>query len=65
MLSGADKYRGLFVYSGYATIEGLTIEDAVALGGGRGAGLGGALFVADDAADGGRPRTSRSMTSAS
>ena len=49
-LSGADKCWGLFVYSGNVTIEGLTIENAVAkggagsagsAGGGGGAGLGG------------------------
>lgn len=55
-LSGDDKYRGLFVYSGSVRIENLTISQAVAQGGkggnggtnyagGGGAGLGGALFV--------------------
>jgi hypothetical protein len=49
-LDGADAYRGLFAYSGAATIENLTIEKAVAeggAGGGGGAGLGGGLLVAN------------------
>ncbi len=71
-LSGADKYRGLFVYSGYVTIENLTIENAVAkggaggeVGGGGGAGLGGGLFVADNSTGGAARRTSPWMTSSS
>ena len=38
MLSGADAFRGLFVYSGKTTIENLTIENAVAQGGAGGLG---------------------------
>ncbi|MGX9393839.1 autotransporter-associated beta strand repeat-containing protein [Nitrobacteraceae bacterium UC4446_H13] len=55
VIDGAGTYRGLFVYSGSARIENLTIQNAVAqggkggdsgaYGGGGGAGLGGALFV--------------------
>jgi hypothetical protein len=59
-LDGGDSYRGLFVYAGDVTIENLTIQNAVAVGGagayggdnassgggGGGAGLGGGLFVA-------------------
>ncbi|MBN9003072.1 MAG: hypothetical protein J0H75_13755, partial [Rhizobiales bacterium] len=55
VIDGAGTYRGLFVYSGTARIENLTIQNAVAQGGkggdaggfagGGGAGLGGALFV--------------------
>ena len=54
VLSGGGSYRGLFVYSGSAQVQDLTIADAVAQGGkggdgtpggGGGAGLGGALFV--------------------
>ena len=53
-INGANTYRGLFVYSGSATVQDLTITNAVAKGGdggeggwsgGGGAGLGGALFV--------------------
>ena len=55
-LNGADAYRGLFAYSGKATIENLTIKSAVALGGagslGGGGGLGGGLFVANNSAEG-------------
>ena len=61
-LSGADEFRGIFVYSGDVTIENLLIEDAVAKGGnggagggGGGAGLGGGLYLADDSADGAAP----------
>ena len=43
-LGGANGYPGLFAHSGVTTIENLTIENAVAEGGG--AGLGGGLFVA-------------------
>ena len=58
VLNGDDKYRGLFAYSGQATIDNLTIENAVAEGGagasagGGGAGLGGGLFIADNSAGG-------------
>jgi hypothetical protein len=55
-LDGAGAYRGLFAYSGVTTIENLTIEHALAIGGaggsnrggagGGGGGLGGGLFVA-------------------
>ncbi|CAM8630873.1 hypothetical protein MCEMSEM18_02962 [Comamonadaceae bacterium] len=53
-LSGASKYRGLFVASGNWAINNLTIQQTLALGGkggdggrwsGGGAGLGGGLFV--------------------
>jgi outer membrane autotransporter protein len=56
-LSGGGEHRGLFVYSGTASIENLTITGTQAKGGdgqlpgglfagsGGGAGLGGALFV--------------------
>ncbi|MBO9663572.1 hypothetical protein [Dokdonella sp.] len=53
-LDGGGVARGLFVYSGTATIRNLAIRQAVAhggkgrAGGGAGAGLGGALFVATD-----------------
>lgn len=53
-LDGNDVARGLFVYSGTATLRKLTVRHAVAQGGrgssggGGGAGLGGALFVATD-----------------
>jgi len=39
--NGAGAFRGLFAYSGAATIENLTIYDAVAQGGGGGEGIGG------------------------
>ena len=42
VLSGADTYRGLFVYSGKTTIENLTIENAVAQGGGAASATGAA-----------------------
>jgi hypothetical protein len=54
-LDGLNTQRGLFVYSGDATIENLTIKNAKAVGGaggsafvagGGGAGLGGGLLVA-------------------
>jgi glycosyltransferase involved in cell wall biosynthesis len=52
-LDGGGLYRGLFVYAGDVTVQGLTIADARAVGGtggtgggGGGAGLGGGLFVA-------------------
>lgn len=55
VIDGGGQYRGLFVYSGSALIENLTIRNAVTQGGkggdgafsggGGGAGLGGALFV--------------------
>jgi hypothetical protein len=51
-LSGANQYEGFFVYQGNVTVENLTIEDALAVGGagvsggGGGAGLGGGLFIA-------------------
>jgi hypothetical protein len=55
-LSGANTYRGLFIYDGNVTVESLTIANAKAVGGaggtaavgagGGGAGLGGAIFVA-------------------
>ncbi|WP_287460225.1 hypothetical protein [Accumulibacter sp.] len=55
-LDGANARRGLFVYSGVVSIRDLTIQNARArggdggfLGGGGGAGLGGALFVASGA----------------
>ena len=35
-LAGASAYRGLFAHSGVTTIENLTIENAVAEGGGGG-----------------------------
>lgn len=54
-IDGSGQFRGLFVYSGSATVQDLTITNAVAqggkggngtsAGGGGGAGLGGALFV--------------------
>lgn len=54
-INGSGQFRGLFVYSGSATVQDLTITNAVAKGGnggngqsgggGGGAGLGGALFV--------------------
>jgi autotransporter-associated beta strand protein len=55
VLNGNGQYRGLFAQSGSARVEDLHIHDAVAQGGdgheggGGGAGLGGALFVADGA----------------
>jgi hypothetical protein len=54
-LNGGGVQRGLFVYSGTATIENLMLENMLARGGygsGGGAGLGGGLFVADDSAHG-------------
>ncbi|WP_419727803.1 beta strand repeat-containing protein [Lichenicola sp.] len=54
-LDGANSYRGLFVYAGTVTIQNLTIQNAIAVGGaggnggGGGAGLGGGLFVAASA----------------
>ncbi len=61
-LNGGGSQRGLFVYSGTVTIENLTLQNMKALGGagggingGGGAGLGGALFIADDLADGAAP----------
>jgi hypothetical protein len=65
-LNGAEAYRGLFAYSGIATIENLTIENCVAKGGaggstgsrgagGGGAGLGGGLFVANNPTGGAAP----------
>ncbi len=55
-LDGANARRGLFVYAGVVSIRDLTIQNARArggdggfLGGGGGAGLGGALFVASGA----------------
>jgi hypothetical protein len=50
-INGEGDQRGFFIYSGNVTLENLTIQDAVAVGGagisggGGGAGLGGGLFV--------------------
>jgi hypothetical protein len=53
-LDGRDTVRGLFAYSGSVTVDNLTLQNMVALGGaggagsnagGGGAGLGGGLFV--------------------
>ena len=58
-LYGAGQQRGLFVYAGAVTVEDLTIQNAVAVGGaggggavggGGGAGLGGGLFVGSNVA---------------
>jgi hypothetical protein len=60
-LDGGGSQRGLFVYSGVVTIEDLTLANMLAQGGaggdkaGGGAGLGGALFIADDSAHGAAP----------
>ena len=57
-LDGEGSYRGLYVLSGHVTVQDLTIENAVAVGGagggggGGGAGLGGGLYVGDDSPDG-------------
>ena len=55
-LSGANTFRGLFVFSGDVAVSNLLIRDTRArggnggtTGGGGGAGLGGALFVASGA----------------
>lgn len=55
-LSGANSFRGLFVYSGNVAVSNLLIRDTLArggnggtVGGGGGAGLGGGLFVASGA----------------
>ena len=58
VLDGGGSQRGLFVYSGAVTVENLTLQNMLAVGGsggGGGAGLGGGLFVADDAAHGAAP----------
>ena len=55
---GATPERGLFVYGGTVSISNLLIENMKAAGGrgrqgsGGGAGLGGGLFIGDDAAGG-------------
>jgi len=51
-ISGADRYRPLFIKSGTVTIKNLTLKNGKAKGGdsllgGGGAGLGGALFIYD------------------
>ena len=55
-LSGANSFRGLFVFSGNVAVSNLLIRDTLArggnggtVGGGGGAGLGGGLFVASGA----------------
>jgi hypothetical protein len=55
VIDGASSYRGLFVYAGDVTIQGIVIQNTLAAGGaggastgpgGGGAGFGGGLFVA-------------------